>query len=409
MNNEKNSETWKKLYQNSQELTKPTSIDNILSDDDVIFLKQELKNIINRFLDKGELHKGIKVYINHELQNGIAEEMAANRPEENETIEQWCMKLFGDQKFGVVFNSLETFSNEFTERMCHIVAPLLQKAGMPLGGLSFLFFMGNYGFTPFGIHKDAKGEDGFLFHLGPNDKGFYTWDIEEYNQIEHHTKVFHEVEAMLPTSTKYPLKEKSTMFIPHQVYHIAKTDEFSLSVVMDYINPSRDYLEKTIAAQIAASELTKNPKVGYLSPVDITTEELDWNNLLNPKTWENKYKNALTKYITKLKSNAGVLQPSIVENKEGLPNPPFQIKGKTIFPLLLHTENTEKTCIMARGNEVIVSNNSQLNTIIKKLNTGETISFDELQNHLTPTWELMDVFDFVSQLTRVGAITICKE
>ncbi|XRE43251.1 hypothetical protein ACIVBQ_001455 [Tenacibaculum discolor] len=408
MNNEKNSKTWKKLYQNSQELTKPTSVDNILSDDDVAFLKQELKNIINRFLDKGELHKGLKVYINHELQNGIAEEMTANRPKEHETIEQWCMKLFGDQKFGVVFNSLETFSNEFTERMCHIVAPLLQKAGMPLGGLSFLFFMGNYGFTPFGIHKDAKGEDGFLFHLGPNDKGFYTWDIEEYNQIEHHTKVFHEVEAMLPTSTKYPLKAKSAMFIPHQVYHIAKTDEFSLSVVMDYINPSRDYLEKTIATQIASRELTKNPKVGHLSPVDITTEELDWNPLLNPKTWENKYKNALTKYITKLKSNAGVIQPSILENKEGLLNPPFQIRGKTIFPLLLLTENTEKTCIMARGNEVVVSNNSQLITIIKKLNTGETISFNELQNHLTPTWELMDVFDFVSQLARVGAITIHK-
>ncbi|WP_425656882.1 RNA methylase [Tenacibaculum ascidiaceicola] len=409
MNNEKNSETWKKLYQNSQELTKPTSIDNILSDDDVTFLKQELKNIINRFLDKGELHKGIKVYINHELQNGIAEEMAANRPEEHETIEQWCMKLFGDQKFGVVFNSLETFSNEFTERMCQIVAPLLQKAGMPLGGLSFLFFMGNYGFTPFGIHKEAKGEEGFLFHLGPNHKDFYTWDIEEYNQIEHNTKVFHEVDTMLPSSTKYPLKAKSAMFIPHHVYHIAKTDEFSLSVVMDYINPSRDYLEKTIAKQIASSELIKNPKVGYLPPVDITTEELDWNSLLNPKTWENKYKSTLTKYITKLKSNAGVLNPSIVENNEGVTNQPFQIMGKTIFPLLLHTENTEKTCIMARGNEVVVSNNSQLSTIIKKLNTGETISFDELQNHLTPTWELMDVFDFVSQLARVGAITICKE
>lgn len=408
MNNEKNSETWKKLYQNSQELTKPTSIDNILSDDDVSFLKQELKNIINRFLDKGELHKGIKVYINHELQNGIAEEMAANRPKDEETIEQWCMKLFGDQKFGVVFNSLESFSNEFTERMCHIVAPLLQKAGMPLGGLSFLFFMGNYGFTPFGIHKEAKGEEGFLFHLGPNSKDFYTWDIEEYNKIEHNTQVFHEVDTMLPTSTKYPLKAKSAMFIPHHVYHIAKTDEFSLSVVMDYINPSRNYLEKTIATQIASKELQKNPNVGYLPPVDITTDELDWNSLLNCETWEQQYKKALSKYITRLKSNAGVLQPSIPENKEGLPNPPFQIMGKKIFPLLMHTENTEKTCIMARGNEVVVSNNSQLNTIIEKLNTGETISFEELQNHLTPTWELMDVFDFVSQLARVGAIVIHK-
>ncbi|CAM1365523.1 conserved hypothetical protein [Tenacibaculum sediminilitoris] len=409
MNNIEKTTTWEQFYKNSENLTKPSAVENLLSNNDITFLKQELKNIINRFLDKGELHKGIKVYINNELQNGIAEEMAINKPKENETIEEWCGNFFRDKKFGVVFNSLETFSNELTERMCHIVAPLLQKAGMPLGGLSFLFFMGNYGFTPFGIHKEAKGEEGFLFHLGPNSKDFYTWDIEKYNQIEHNTQVFHEVDTMLSTSTKYPLKAKSAMFIPHHVYHIAKTDEFSLSVVMDYINPSRDYLEKKIATQIASKKLQKNPNVGYLPPVDITTEELDWNPLLNPKTWEQQFKKALSKYITGLKSNAGVLQPSIVENKEGVPNPPFQITGKTTFPLLIHTESTEKTFVMARGNEVVVSNNSQLSTIIEKLNTGKTISFEELQNHLTPTWELMDVFDFVSQLARVGAITICKE
>ncbi|WP_428743493.1 RNA methylase [Tenacibaculum sp.] len=406
MKNTKNTETWKKLYLNSKEFTKPTSVDNILSDADVTFLKEELKNIINRFLDKGGLHKGIKVYINHELQNGIAEEMATNRPKDNENIEQWCTRFFGNQKFGIVFNSLETYSNEFTEKMSHIVAPLLQKAGMPLGGLSFLFFMGNYGFTPFGIHKDSKGEDGFLFHLGPNDKGFYTWDIEEYNQIEHHTKVFHEVELMLPKSTKYPLKTKAVMFIPHQVYHIAKTDEFSLSVIMDYINPSRDSLEKKIASQIALNELPKNPTIDYLMPVDFTTKQLDWNILLNRETWEQQYKKALLKYIIGLKSNAGVLHPSIPRNNEGLPNPPFQIMGKTIFPLLTHVDNTDKICIMARGNEIPVSNNPKLSLIFDKLNNGETISFNELQNHLTPTWELIDIFDLISQLWRVEAITI---
>jgi len=112
--------------------------------------------------------------------------------------------------------------------MCSIISPLLKKAGLPLGGLSFLFFMGNYGFTPFGIHKEAKGEEGFLFHLGPADKKFYTWDIEEYNKIEHNAKVFHEVDEMLPVAKCYELNRKSVMFIPHHLYHIGNTEDFSL-------------------------------------------------------------------------------------------------------------------------------------------------------------------------------------
>lgn len=408
MNHYRNTEIWEEFYTKSAQLTKPTAINNVLSDEDVTELQQQLKTVINKFLDKGELHKGIKVYINHELNNAKVEEMASNRPGSKETIEQWSMRLFGDQKFGMVVNSLETFNNELTERMCTIVAPLLQKAGMPLGGLSFLFFMGNYGFTPFGIHKEAKGEEGFLFHLGPNNKDFYTWNIEDYNQIEHNTEVFHEIDAMLPKAEKYPLQAKSAMFIPHYVYHIANTEAFSLSVVMDYINPSRDYLEKKIASQIAVSEVPLKTTGSYLPPVNTTTQTLNWSELLNTDTWENKYKNTLEKYITKLKSNAGVLNPSVSQNKGGLPNPPFTISGKAIFPLLEHTEESSITCVMARGNEIQVKNNSKLTSLLNKLNTGESLNFQELQNHLAPDWDLIDMFDFVSQLWRAEAINIVE-
>ena len=408
MNHYRNTEIWEEFYTKSAQLTKPTAINNVLSDEDVTELQQQLKTVINKFLDKGELHKGIKVYINHELNNAKVEEMASNRPGSKETIEQWSMRLFGNQKFGMVVNSLETFNNELTERMCTIVAPLLQKAGMPLGGLSFLFFMGNYGFTPFGIHKEAKGEEGFLFHLGPNNKDFYTWNIEDYNQIEHNTEVFHEIDAMLPKAEKYPLQAKSAMFIPHYVYHIANTEAFSLSVVMDYINPSRDYLEKKIAAQIAVSEVPPKTTESYLPPVNTTTQTLNWSALFNSDTWENKYKNTLKKYITKLKSNAGVLNPSVSQNKGALPNPPFTISGKAIFPLLEHIGESGKTCVMARGNEIQVKNNLKLTSLLNKLNTGESLSFQELQNHLAPDWDLIDMFDFVSQLWRAEAINIVE-
>ncbi|CAM1357740.1 RNA methylase [Tenacibaculum xiamenense] len=393
---------WNQLYTLSKELTKPASVDNIFSNEDVNYLQQELKNVINKFLDRGELHKGIKIYINQELNNAKVYEMVENRPEKDKTIEDWCNQLFGNDKFGVVFNSLEAYSNDLTEKMCNIVAPLLEKAGLPLGGLSFLFFMGNYGFTPFGIHKEAKGEEGFLFHLGPNNKDFYTWDIEEYNKIEHNTQVFHDIEKFLPQSKKYPLKAKSVMFIPHHVYHIANTNEFSLSVVMDYINPSRDYLENKMAGQIAeTNSIEKNQ--GYLAPIK-SDVSLDWNFLLNKTTWEEKYKKELNKFITKLKSNAGVLQSSLIKNN-ALPNPPFNIRAKTIFPILLNDQESE-SCIIARGHELKIKKNISIEEVLKKLNNGETISFQELETSFSPDWDLGYVFQFVNELLMVEAINI---
>ena len=168
------SDHWHQLYGQSEKLTQATSIHNAFSDDDITFVEQRLKNVLKRFLEKGELHKGFKVYVDQKLDNSYIKRMAEQPPSGNESIHDWCMSIFGDQKFGFIFNSLESYDNGLVERMCNIVHPLLEQAGMPLGGLSFLFFMGNYGFTPFGIHKEAKGEEGFLFHMGPSPKTFYT-------------------------------------------------------------------------------------------------------------------------------------------------------------------------------------------------------------------------------------------
>ncbi|MFT6337418.1 MAG: hypothetical protein ACJATI_004181, partial [Halioglobus sp.] len=180
-------EKWKSLYTKTNGLTKPNSIDNLLLAEERIKLEKSIIQVLNSFLDKGETHVGIKIYVEKVLRNDFVEVMASNRPQKNESLEDWSAKIFGDNKFGVVFNSLESYDNEIGELMCSIVSPLLEHAGLPLGGLSFLFFMGNYDFTPFGIHKEAIGEEGFLFHLGPGEKEFYTWDTEEFNAVAHNT------------------------------------------------------------------------------------------------------------------------------------------------------------------------------------------------------------------------------
>jgi hypothetical protein len=394
---------WNQLYVDSEQLTQATSIHEVFTQEDINFIESRLKYILHTFLTKGELNKGIKIYVDRQLQNNVVDQMALQKPTKETSLEDWCTSIFDDKKFGVIFNSLESYDNQLVERMCSIIHPLLEKAGMPLGGLSFLFFMGNYGFTPFGIHKEAKGEEGFLFHMGPSNKTFYTWDIEEYNAIEHNTEVFHNVEEMLPMAKPYELSPTSVMFIPNHLYHIANTEEFSFSVVMDYINPSREAMENLMAEKIA-TEIKDAPKhKDYFAPMD-WNGDIDWKVLLNNASWEEKYKHTLQRYITRLQSNHGILLPAIPEVGNYFSNEDFSIKGKSLFPLLTYEDLHGQLYVMVRGKEIPVKKNAHLSKVLTDLNAGNTFTFEALKTQLVGDWEISNVYEFVSDLLEFAAV-----
>ncbi|NNF33687.1 MAG: RNA methylase [Saprospiraceae bacterium] len=400
-------EKWDDLYEKSERLTRPYSIDDVLGEQEMIDLEKSVIRIINRFLDKGELHKGIKVYVNHHLKNDLVDKMVEIRPEENESIEEWGMRIFGHDRYGVVFNSLETYDNTLAEIMCSVVSPLIKKAGLPLGGISFLFFMGNYGFTPFGIHKEAKGEEGFLFHLGPGEKVFFSWDIEELNMIEHNTQVFHEeLEEMLPSSKEHVLEAGSVMFIPHQVYHIANTKDFSLSIVMDYINPSKDNLEKELAKEINNQDYSQNVISTYLDPVQESDTEITTAYPLDAKSIMTKFRNSFDKRVLRLKSNSGLINSSIKNNRKQLPNGEFKLRGKKVFPIYIKELDEQSIIIFARGNEIIKKPNSNLKLVISELNGGNVLPFNSMKEYLMPQWDLVEVYGLVSDLIVIEAIEI---
>ena len=378
-----------------------------MTEKEIIDLEKTVITILNRFLDNGELHKGIKVYVNKKLSNEFVDRMESIRPKENESIENWGLKIFGTKKFGIVFNSLETYDNTIGEIMASIVAPLIKRAGLPLGGLSFLFFMGNYGLTPFGIHKEAKGEEGFLFHLGPGQKEFYTWDTEELNSIEHNTTVFHEeIEEMLPSSQEHVLHAGSVMFIPHQVYHIANTEAFSLSIVMDYINPSRDKLEKELAKDICDQDTSQSDRKEYIAPIETNINNKSLGNLLEQESIMTKFNTALEKRILRLQSNAGILKQSLINDKNILPNGNFSFRGKRVFPIHLYEDEESISIIYARGREIIKKSNSYFKKIVASLNNGEILSFESVRKNLLPEWTLIDTYGLINELLVYEAIEI---
>ena len=144
-----NTNSWKTFFEDANMLKKPAQANQLISAREIEEVKLLLVNVLEGFLAKEDLHVGLKVYVNHELRNDFIEKMAAYPPNVELSFEDWSKHIFGDQKFGVILIGLEEYSNSFTEKAAIIVRPLLEIAGLPLDGLSFLFFYGKLWLYPF--------------------------------------------------------------------------------------------------------------------------------------------------------------------------------------------------------------------------------------------------------------------
>jgi len=399
-----NSYSWKTFFDDSNKLCKPAQAKQLVSKNDIAEIKLLLNNVLTGFLAKEDLHVGLKTYINNELRNDFIEKMVANPPKLEDSLENWSQQIFGDQKFGMILIGLEEYSNSFAEKVATIVRPLLEIAGLPLNGLSFLFFMGNYGFTPFGVHKEATGEDGVLFHLGPENKQFYTWDDPKYNAIEHNSEVFHNVSEMLPKGKVYELEPGDAMFIPHYVYHIGNTPKFSLSFVLDYINPPKDKFENELIKETAEEELLNH--IEYEKPIKLNATQAALNEVIDLQSIQKKMEIAFARKILRLKSNGGIRKKS---NRTRATIPPmenFSIKSKKIFPIYLDVQDPKKTLIFARGHRLVKKNHPRLPQLIDQLNKGEAMTLASIRLLMEPLWDLIEVFSFIQELLSTEAIIL---
>ncbi|MEH6762983.1 MAG: RNA methylase [Aequorivita antarctica] len=399
-----NSNSWETFFYNTNKLSKPAQAKQLISKEDISEIELLLISVLNGYLANEELNNGLKIYIDNELRNDLIAKMAANPPKLEYSLESWTQQIFGDQKFGIILMGLEQYSNSFAEKAATIVHPLIKVAGLPLHGLSFLFFMGNYGFTPFGIHKDAPGEDGILFHLGPANKQFYTWDDPKYNAIEHHSKVFHNVSEMLTEGKAHDLEPGDAMFIAHYVYHIANSPKFSVSVVLDYINPSKDLFENELIKETAEENLMH--QIAYEKPIKLEATESDLNELINLQSIQRKMQIALERKMARLKSNGGIRRKSNKINTNLPATNAFSIKGKKAFPLYLDDQDPKNTLLFARGHRIVKQKHPELATVIDRLNRGEAISLSSLTQLMDPTWDLVETFGFIQELLSADAIVL---
>ncbi|MGA9522509.1 MAG: cupin-like domain-containing protein [Myxococcaceae bacterium] len=150
-------------------------------------------------------------------------------------------ETFAGFRFGLIFNSSVKHSWNHWLQMSSFLEGLGSVLGMPLAGADTAVFVGNYRYTPFGIHKDEYHVFNFVVH---GEKKMCLWPLETFAdrpEIPKTPDLAHrnantvmkatELEAALKTAEVLVGQPGDIQYWPPSWWHIAPPSE-SLNVTI---------------------------------------------------------------------------------------------------------------------------------------------------------------------------------
>ena len=400
---------WKEFTNQNQNFTETVVIENAINDLDIEFLNNETKNVLRQVCLK-------------ETNNNFMVDFFKNPPFENEDIIQFANRVFPNKKFGIILNRCEKFSYELTKKVSVLIHPLLETIGTPLTGLDITIFIGNYGWTPLGIHQDHIGENVIHLHLGPGPKDMYTWEEKEYKILPGFKENNQDIEPMLKHSKKYPFKTGDIFYMPWNKYHIGFSDELSSGITIWFNNPTKERFANKLIESLKLQYIEKdntilNPEKNFIESntflnfesILIKDEKISQLNTID------FFKHIHDEYKISIASNAGWAS---------LPLSQFDTNGYNVDEdfTILQNENVltpfpfknyykienDTLLVFTRGTKFEIKYHPELITIINQLNTNNICNVNDLLMKISLDWPNNAGLYFLSLLYDKRGIEIVR-
>ena len=173
---------WRDFLKTNNDFTETCVIKDAISSEMLNELNLGIMEVLSNRLSMKDINNGFRIYIEgKEQDDDYLKKICETPPLNSDNIKSYTDKIF-DKKFGFIINSGERHSDYISHNILKAVKPLIDLKGIPPLGIEITIFIGNYGWTPLGIHQDHRGENVIHFHLGPGGKKMYIWDEEKYKE-----------------------------------------------------------------------------------------------------------------------------------------------------------------------------------------------------------------------------------
>ena len=399
-----NQNWWNNVLEQTNQLRQPAVFKSAFPDQVTDLTKLSVDVLRELMMAKG-LSAGFRIWVADE-NNVISQKptkeydqlMHENPPLADEAIADWAKRLFGDRRFGIVLNDGEMYSAEMNRRLAVLIRPLLDIMGMPLTGVTTAYFVGNYGYTPFGIHQDLVGENVFHFHLGPGPKTMYTWTDELYKEISGVSNNPPTPE-LLAQAEKFEFGAGDLYYMPWNRYHVGHTEELSIGVTVWLNNPTpATFLRKiarTILGEITPVRDAEIMKKTVLSPDkglpgDLTVFEeigpfVKLDDSMADLSLQEFMHVSVENYRLSLFSNSGF---TLLQAPAQLPWELLRGQHvRLVQPFrMYYTRFKAKLYLFIRGYKIELKHHPELPALIDALNTGGAYPVEDLIQPLLTEW-----------------------
>ncbi|WP_010521702.1 cupin domain-containing protein [Aquimarina agarivorans] len=420
-------EFWKEFIHSNNDFQKPCVVNNAIDCTLVKELNNGVLNVLQNRFKLSDVGDGIRVYIDGEEQSDqYLLSLCKNPPKKDENIEEFTSRIF-DKKFGIIINSGEKHSTTIANKIRKAIKPLLAIKGVPATGVEITIFIGNYGWTPLGIHQDHPGENVLHFHLGPGKKSMYTWDEDKYDSLTNDQTKYNNknIEPILEHANQFEFSEGDLFYMPWKNYHVGFSDELSVGVTLWFNNPTKEIytkkivrsliyqfespnentVEKTIlqpSKKLLENEASFSTLLSTLN-LDESTLKLPTKDFLYQLNLDYKYALLSNGCWQSIPLSKNITDSYDVEKYNLLIDKIVQSNSN--FELLYYTRNN-KLILFSRGIKMEMKYHKELEKIIDLLNTHQKYPVKELLSDLAKEWPIEAGLYFISEIYNYNGVEI---
>ena len=303
-------------------------------------------------------------------------------------LPQRLAEATGSPHYCVTFNGLSAWDATFARHMqTTMLDPLFAELnGAPACGTDFYTFIGNYGYTPFGVHDDI--DHSLLWHLGPTSKVAYVWPRARYVELTGGTLATVEYEALLPHAQRYELRPGDLLFIPTGDFHILETREFSCTLGLTLF-PDDILLECTEGLRLMAPD---ERALKAMAQAPLTLDQLA--NLRRAA----------------VRSNGSVITPPNLDTVKGATPDTATLRNRTLRMLpswpLCTAEVAGRQALYVRGRIIWGRPNPLFGLLCEVLANGEAVPFERLEQQLSGKVQVEAIAELVRKVSALGGVWI---
>ena len=395
---------WDRLLRDSDGLRRPVALETPLSTP--LLSERDFRAIIQNFGSTGSHEEPrLRAYVAGRHCERLAARVRSESPGPREPLEDWLSRLSDGASAGLVINEAERWSDAVACRIARFVQPLLRTFCFPQVAVELALFIGDYGYTPFGAHRDPDHHRTLHFHVGPRPKRFIVWDTAVYEQLTGRASNYYDPGSIAAHGTTYDVSSGDVFLLPPHNFHVGNTLGFSMdaAVILSKVTKTQALREAGDQAlrRLIAAEDDRSSTTFEAEPADYLTAHV-----ASETTMQAWLEQAVEEFSLLRASNAGLRFPGFVRGAveaEALSRnavqltSPFRILTRTLGASLI---------LYARHHRIQLRHAPALTDLVALLDSGQIFRVADLARRFEAHLDHDALIGLIGRLVEIGAVAM---